>query len=328
MIWQQSILLLKGTKMMMMMNKKSFLLTFFVLLFGACSAQLSMKKTDKGILITEGDGNVLLYRTADKNAGGKCVRCNYIHPLYGIDGSVLTEDAPSDHPHHRGIFWAWRQIDVEDEPVADQWELKDFEQEIIEFEFMKQRNGNVILKTEVDWLSNHWKIDGKEMPFIKEFSQMEIWPTAGKVRRIDFEIHLRALEDGVKLGGSSDEKGYSGFAVRMKLPEDVRFSGPDGEVAPMNTAVTSPGYVNISGRTGLNGKQGGIVIIDHPDNPGYPQSWILREKNSMQNAKWPGRDPEDVKVANPLVLKYTLLVYTGKMKNKKIERFIASEILG
>ncbi len=310
------------------MNKKSLLLTFLIFIYGASSAQLSMKKTDKGILITEGDRDVLLYRTAEQNAGGKCVRCNYIHPLYGVDGSVLTEDAPSDHPHHRGVFWAWHQIYVGDKQVADQWELKDFEQEIIEFEFMKQRSGNVILKTEVDWLSDNWKIDGKEMPFIKEFTQMEVWPTVGKVRRIDFEIHLRALEDGIKLGGSDDEKGYGGFSVRMKLPDDVAFSGPDGEVEPMNTAVTSPGYINIAGKTGLNGKPGGIVIIDHPDNPGYPQSWIIRNKNSMQNARWPGSQPVEVKVATPLILKYTMLVYSGKMKNKKIQRFIASEING
>ena len=29
-------------------------------------------------------------------------RSNYIHPLYGPDGEVLTEDWSVDHPHHRG----------------------------------------------------------------------------------------------------------------------------------------------------------------------------------------------------------------------------------
>ena len=307
------------------MNRQFVILAILMLICGAASAQLSMKKTDEGIMITEGGKDVLLYRTAEQNAGGKCTRCNFIHPLYGPKGSVLTEDAPSDHPFHRGIFWAWRQVFVGGKQVADQWDLNNFEEEIIEFEFMKQRSGNVVLKTEVDWLSDHWKIDGEEMPFIKEFTRMEIWPTAGKTRRIDFEIHLRALEDGVRLGGSDDEKGYGGFSIRMKLPEDVSFSGPKGKVEPLNTAVESQGYVNISGSIIDGKKAGGIVIIDHPENPGYPQSWILRSQNSMQNAVWPGREPVEISVAEPLVLKYTLMVYAGKMKNHKIQRFISAQ---
>jgi hypothetical protein len=38
-------------------------------------------------------------------------RSDYIHPLYGLDGEVLTKDWPVDHPHHRGIYWAWPEVD-------------------------------------------------------------------------------------------------------------------------------------------------------------------------------------------------------------------------
>ena len=305
------------------MNRKQIvLLSLIVLAFFTSSAQLSMRKEDKGILITDGNKKVLLYHTAPGNAGGPCTRCNFIHPLYGPNGGVLTEDAPADHPHHRGIFWGWHQIIINGEQIADQWELDHFAQEIVEFEFMKQRSGNVILKTEVDWLSPRWKKDGVEVPYIREFARMEVWPVVGNIRRIDFEIRLKALEEGIQLGGSDDEKGYGGFSVRMALPDDVRFSGANGKVEPQNTAVSSPGYVNISGGIGKNGEDGGIVIIDHKDNPGYPQSWILRSKGSMQNAAWPGRTPVDLKTTDPLVLKYSLLVYSGKLKTKKIHKII------
>ena len=36
---------------------------------------------------------------------------DYIHPLYGPRGEVLTEDWSPDHPHHRGIYWAWPEVD-------------------------------------------------------------------------------------------------------------------------------------------------------------------------------------------------------------------------
>jgi hypothetical protein len=34
----------------------------------------------------------------------------YVHPLYGLDGEVLTDDFPADHVHHRGLYWAWPHV--------------------------------------------------------------------------------------------------------------------------------------------------------------------------------------------------------------------------
>jgi hypothetical protein len=142
------------------------------------------------------------------------------------------------------------------------------------------------------------------------------------VRRIDFELRFLALEENLSIGGSEDEKGYGGFSVRLKLPDDIEFSGPDGEVEPKNTAVQSDGFINISGSMGKNGRNGGVVIVDHSENPGYPQPWILRSKNSMQNAAFPGRETVSVSTTKPLVLKYSLLVYSGKMRDRKIMRIM------
>jgi hypothetical protein len=60
-------------------------------------------------------------------------------------------------------------------------------------------------------------------------------------------------------------------------------------------------------------------MVDHPANPGYPQPWILRAKSSMQNAAFPGNGTVPVLTSVPLVLKYSLLVYSGKMNDRKIE---------
>lgn len=38
-------------------------------------------------------------------------RSGYIHPLHGLDGEVLTRDWSPDHPHHRGLYWAWPEVD-------------------------------------------------------------------------------------------------------------------------------------------------------------------------------------------------------------------------
>jgi hypothetical protein len=279
-----------------------------------------MNESEGGILFTENGKNVLFYQTDPKNKDGLYERCNYIHPVWAEDGTVLTEDFPDDHLHHRGIFWAWHQVWIGDKRIGDPWEIKNFEQEITEIEFIAQQNGTGVLKTEVEWKSNLWKEEGRTIPYLKENTTVLIHSRTGNYRRIDFEIRLLALEENLSIGGSEDEKGYSGFSVRMKLPGDVSFSGPEGKVVPEVTAVKSNGFINISGSVGKNGAQGGIVIIDNPENPGYPQSWILRDRNSMQNAAFPGSRIVAVSTSEPLVLKYSLLVYSGKMNNKKIQK--------
>lgn len=298
-----------------------FLLTVFALTSGA---QVRMQKQKGGFLFTENNQNVLFYQRDPKNQEGKYERCNYIHPLWGIDGTVLTEDFPADHLHHRGIFWAWHQVWIGDKRIGDPWEIKDFEQKITDIEYAAKAAGAAELKTEVEWKSPLWKNQGEVVPYLKENSRITIYPKSGNYRKIDFEIQLLALVENLKIGGSADEKGYSGFSVRMILPDDVTFTGPDGEITPENTAVKSNGYVNVSGSVGKNNSSGGIVIVDHPENPGYPQLWILRKKNSMQNAAYPGNTTIPVSTQKPLILKYSLLVYSGKLSDKNIQKILRS----
>src|SRR5690606_5607695 len=173
------------------------------------------------------------------------------------------------------------------------------------------------LTTQVTWKSDLLTKDDKPVPYLLESSEIIIHPRQSNHRKIDFVIRLEAVSVPVGIGGSEDEKGYSGFSIRMKLPDDVRFSGPDGNVNPTVTAVSSPGYVDVSA-TFENDQPGGVVMMDHPDNPEYPQPWILRAKKGMQNAAYPGRDVVNIVPGHPLVLKYSLITYTGNLSESKI----------
>ncbi len=293
------------------------------MIFGfSTNAQIRMQKAKGGLLFTENKKNVLFYQIKAKSKDGEYERCNYIHPLWGVDGTILTEDFPADHLHHRGVFWAWHQLWIGNQQIGDPWALIDFEQDVTNTQFKTLKNGSGELKTEVEWKSEMCKKAGKKVPYIKENTTIIIHPKKDNYRKIDFEISLLALEENLKIGGSENEKGYSGFSVRMVLPEDVIFTGPAGEVTPENTAVKSKGYVNVSGNLLDGNNIGGIVILDNPENPGYPQSWILRKQKSMQNPVFPGRHAVHVSTTKPLVLKYSLLVYSGKLSDKKIQEII------
>lgn len=294
---------------------------YLILLFSwGLNAQVTMQKEEGGLLFMENGEKVLFYQSEPKSYEGEYERCNYIHPLWGPDGAVLTEDFPIDHLHHRGVFWAWHQVWINGKRIGDPWEIKDFQQKVTNIELWTQKNGSTLLKTKVNWLSEQWKKNGQKVPYLEEITIIIIHPKTKNFRRIDFEISLSALVKNLSVGGSEDKKGYSGFSVRMILPDDVAFTGPEGDVKAENTAVQSPGYINVSGNMGKNGKKAGIVIVDHPSNPGYPQPWILRNKNSMQNAVFPGNGTVPVLSSVPLVLKYSMVVYSGKMSARKIRK--------
>jgi len=235
----------------------SLVIILFLMVFSA-KAQVKMQKAEGGLLFMEKGKNVLFYQIENKSQEGKMERCNYIHPIWASDGTVLTEDFPADHLHHRGVFWAWHQVWIDDKQIGDPWEIKDFEQEVTDVEFVSKPSGVAILKTHVDWKSKQWKNQGKVVPYLREKAIIKIHPKVDNYQKIDFEIRLLALEENLRIGGSDDVKGYSGFSVRMVLPKDVSFTGPVGEIEPKNTAVKSTAYVNVSGNM-LKGKTASLT---------------------------------------------------------------------
>lgn len=298
-----------------MLKLSSVILLSFFSFIG--SAQINMLVKPGGFLFMEGKDSIFFYQKSMKDKNGEYGRCHYIHPLYSTDGSRLTEDFPADHLHHRGIFWAWHQILIGDMPVSDGWELKNFQQKVTNFEFILL-NGNGVINTTVEWKSPLWE-NGKKA-YIKEDSRITIHPVEGNYRKIDFEIKLKALTDRLSIGGSADEKGYSGFSARLRLPEDVKFLSDKESIEPQNTAITASNSMNISGSF-LNGlKPGGVVIYSDPNNPKPSNNWILRKSASMQNVAFPGSTPVAIPFDHPLVLKYSILVYQGSISPKLVNK--------
>jgi hypothetical protein len=281
--------------------------------------QINMVVKDGGFLFMDGNDSICFYQKSPKDRGGEYSRCNYIHPLYGLNGTRLTEDFPADHLHHRGVFWAWHQILIDGNSVSDGWELKNFQQKVTNFEF-RLLKGCGQISTSVDWKSPLWE-NGSE-PYLKEETQITIFPKTGNYRRFDFEIRLKPLTDHFSMGGSDDEKGYSGFSVRLKLPEDVRFTSHTGLVEPVNKAVEAGNAMKISGSFLNQGNKGGVVMWSDPRNPAPATSWILRKKASMQNVAFPGRTPVAISFDQPLVLRYSLLVFQGDLTEKQIEKAV------
>jgi hypothetical protein len=279
---------------------------------GAASPAISAIETEEGFAFFEGEEKVLFYQRTPKSLDGKYSRCNYIHPLYGRDGEILTEDFPEDHRHHRGIFWAWHQVLVGDKNMGDGWSLKDIAWDVYDAQITAFDSGATELRVEVFWKSPLWTdSEGRQKPFVKEKTTICVHPASGDIREIDFEIGLLALEDGVRIGGANNDKAYGGFSTRIRLPEDISFTSEGGEVVPMRTPIEAGPWLDFSGGLQEGGQVSGLAILCHRSLPGYPQLWILRRSGSMQNAVYPGREPILLSREEPLVLRYRLVVHRG-----------------
>jgi len=180
------------------------------------------------------------------------------------------------------------------------------------------KKGVGFLNTTTEWKSPLW--ENGEKAYLKEDTKITIHPKTGNFRRIDFEIRLKALTDRLSIGGSDDDKGYGGFSARLKLPADVIFTGEKGTIEPGNTAVEAGNIMNMSGSFLSGGKQGGVAIWSDPTNPKPSTNWILQKVDSMQNSAFPGRTAVAIPFDQPLVLKYSLLVFQDNMTLKQIKK--------
>ena len=295
---------------------------FFLFFFaGLSQAQmLSIQKQQEGILVTENGTKVLFFQKETKSLNGKYPRANYIHPLYGFNEEVLTEDFPEDHLHQRGIFWTWHQIRLNGQMVADGWECRDINWDVKKVKTKISPEG-VQLQTKVTWKTPLAPGESIKKPIVKEKALIDIHPLANGLRIIDFSIDLKALRENFQIGGSEDAKGYSGFSLRVRLPEDIRFFSDGAELTPQTLGIAAGPWMDMQASfSKADAKPLGMALFCHPDFPAAEQLWILRSKRSMQNPAFPGAKLLSIEKGKTLQLKYRLVLYEGERSTEKLEK--------
>ncbi len=234
-------------------------------------------------------------------------RSCYLHPVYGPDGTLLTDDFNRDHPHHRGIFWAWEVVTVNDK-TDDMWTVKGFKHKFVRWQ-ARETNGPVArLAVENGWY------DG-ERKFVKEEVEILAHPASPTERILDFTLSFEALDQPVVIVGTPDSrKGYGGFTFRT-APRDggaaQTIIRTDKGVSERDGVLSRHPWAEIAGR--FNGREAGVRIEDNPANPGYPTNgWLMRHSFALLNVSYPGLEPVTLQPGKPLVLKYRVILFAGK----------------
>jgi len=290
----------------------SMLCSLFLLFMISCNRQQTassfiFEESEQNITLYEDNKPVFIYQRNPKSIDGKCFYNNYFHPVFSLNGVPLTEEFPSDHPYHRGVFWAWHQIFINKKSVGDGWIMKNIEQDVVKVQ-TDTNDQSAHLQLKVLWKSLLYE---DKKPFIEENTTVIVHKLQDSIRRIDFEINLRALVSGVEIGGSDDEKGYGGLSARLKLPPDLTFTSENKPVVPEIIQIKTGPWMDFSATFGIKEKKMGITIFCHPQTPNYPAPWIIRSMTSMQNIVFPGRDRVEIPMDKQITLYYRLVVHNG-----------------
>ena len=266
----------------------------------------SFTETTQGVELSDDGQPVFFYQREQKTLGENYVCANYLHPLYSLEGDTLTEESPADHLYHRGVFWGWHQMYIDDQSIGNGWLMQNISQEVVEIKTSIQ-DKKARFDLDVHWKSSAWQ-NGK--PYVHEQTTILVHPLK-EVRIIDFEIRLKGLVPGVSIGGADDEKGYGGLCLRIKTPPDLVFTSVDGRVSPQNLQISAGPWMDFSGAFNINGEKSGLTLMSHPTVPNYPPNWILRQTRSMQNIVYPGRERVEIPVDKPVILRYRLIIHKG-----------------
>jgi len=272
-----------------------------------------LEDKEQGFLrVREGEKDVLTYRFGDQLPEGvdpKQTRSCYIHPLYSLDGEILTDDFPQDHLHHHGVFWTWPIVKTRGQSTQT-WHphSPSLRQHFVRWLKREIKNDGAIISVE-----NVWKLDGQEV-VARELVTLNIHPAGTISRAIDLELKIQAKGGSLTLQGTPDQnKGYGGLSIRgAPMFTGARMSTDQGSLEEDST--------NVPFRwADLSTDELGVAIFVSPDHPGFPTTWLIRNSYAgFINASWPGLKPAVLQADESITLPYRIYIHKGDSTTGKV----------
>jgi hypothetical protein len=267
---------------------------------------------DKSMGLWEGTKPVLVYNhgvisragvPADRN------RSTYVHPLYGLDGEVLTDDFPADHHHHRGLFWAWPHVSIGGKHY-DLWMLSGIQQRFERWLAQAATNNTALLGVENGWYVGEQKV-------MAERVWLRVLPATSDQRILDLDFTWTPLGEAVGLAGA-EGKSYGGLTLRFAPRTNTVITttlGNGSEDLPM----TRLAWADLSAKFAGTPQPSGASIFIAPDHPNYPPMWLTRHYGVLC-VGWPGVEAKTFKAGEPIRCRYRVWIHRGAPDGTAVAR--------
>lgn len=290
----------------MNMARASLVLAFFLFIVAAAQAQSGFRFADvddKSLGLWEGERPVLVYNhgvISKENVPADRARSSYVHPIYGLDGEVLTDDFPKDHYHHRGLFWAWPHVQVGD-AKSDLWMLKGIRHQ---FERWMARNAGG--KSAVLGVQNGWFIGDNKV--VDEQVWLRVWPATADGQAIDVEFTWVPLEKTLTLRGA-EGKSYGGLTLRFAPRTETIITTSEGRTKEDLHIERLP-WADLSAQFADARRPSGAAIFINPAHPDFPPEWLTRHYGVLC-VGWPGVEAQSFPPGEPIRCGYRVWVHRG-----------------
>lgn len=255
----------------------------------------------------------------------------HLHPVFSPSGRLVTGNHPPDHPHQRGIWFAWTHTEFGG-GKPDFWNMG------------KDKSGKLTGEVRFDKLLKNWSgpvhggfvsthrwIDhtsGAEKDMLNETWEVTVYQTIGLNDSDGKPVPPMFLMDLVSTqtcAGSEPVKlpkyHYGGLGVRGNALWDavdkvsMLTSNGDDRIKGDGTKAK---WVWLGGD--VDGLTTGITVLMHPDNFRFPQPLRLNPKNP-QLCVAPSADGDwSIAPGKPYVSRYRIVISDGKPDAKELER--------
>ena len=280
----------------------------------------------RSVKITDGDQPVLTYNygvITGENVPENDVRRQqacFIHPLWGLNGEVVTDAFPKDHYHHTGVFWRWPYVGVDGKDY-DCWS-----EDQIQVRFVKWLDREAGPKLAELTAENGWFLGDRKVMI--ERVRLRVHPVADDMRAIDLDLTWIPVDRPISLLGRGG-KSYGGLTARFACWPDrdgvVRY--PGGVIKHETNRLETPGdllntrlpWVAMSAQFDEMPQRSTAAIFISPQHPDYPPSWLTRCYGPLC-VGWPGVKAQTFEPGVPIHVAYRLLLGKREMEVDELQK--------
>ena len=278
------------------------------------SGRYTLAPDPAGKTVLDAGGKPVLTYLTSKPAGipldGENACC--FHPLTTPLGEAVTAIAPADHPDHRGVFFAWLNLEFRRPSGVvrgDFWGWGRFAPTMgrlirnREIRLVKADNASAVIE-----IVNRWEIGGETM--MNEINTARTTVSKG-ARVLDLIYRFEPTAGDIVVAQAA----FSGLCVRSRSDGEAAYANEQGPVdLPDSNALKPemnwPASSWYSRSLHLkNGKTITAAVADHPSNP--ESTWHEPRPVAFLNPCVSALRPVRIPEKQPLTLKYRVIAMDG-----------------
>ncbi len=246
-------------------------------------------------------------------------RACYIHPVWGLNGEILTDDFPKDHFHHHGIFWAWPHVEIGGQE-HDLWMYDTIKQRFVRW--LHRETGPLATTLAVE---NGWFVDDKQVMIERVW--LRVFKASDDARVIDISLTWIPTEQAVTLQGA-EGKSYGGLTIRFApgSRQETEITVPSGRT-DQDLPDTPLPWADLTAKFGGAETASGAALLVHPNHPDFPPTWLTRHYGPLC-VGWPGVEPKTFPPGQSFQLNYRVWIHKSSVDlsrlNEVYEGYTAS----